>query len=351
MKLEEFLRQTHYPLIVVGTLPKSAQQAALDFILKLGLPVYLEAVSGLREEPRLAHLKVSYTYAVWKEAASAGYPIDGILRLGGIPTFRPWRDLEDKQDKIAVCSISHLPFTGLSGGDLYYGRLEELLPSLALEQKRSSYACEEWLMCDKACKQLLYDLFAEEPSAESSLVHFLSKIILPNSLIYLGNSLPIREWDLAAVRENKKWEVFASRGINGIDGQISTFLGLCNPGQENWGIVGDLTALYDLVGPWILKQLSDIKVNLVIINNRGGQIFSRMFPQHEQFLNKHSLDFEPLAKFWGMEYERWSIVPQATSSTKNSKLIEIVPDLVATERFWSKYEKVFQKVRSSFVAV
>ena len=348
MKIDVFLKQVKHPLIVVSTLPKSMQKAVLDFLLKLGMPVYLEGVSGLREEPSLDHLRVSYIHALWKNSASVGYPIDGILRIGGVPTFRPWRDLEDKQDKVVVCSISHLPFTGLSGGDVYCGPLENLLPSVAVEYSHS-VLCEEWLACDKACERLLLELFAEEPAAESSLVHFLSKPISPSSLVYLGNSLPIREWDLSAERIDKKLEVFASRGVNGIDGQISTFLGLCTPQQENWGIIGDLTALYDMVSPWILRQLPEIKINLVVINNGGGQIFSRMFPKHDEFLNKHSLDFEPLAKFWDMDYERWTAVPEEISWTKNSRLIEIIPDPVATMRFWTKYEKFFQEVRSCVV--
>lgn len=349
MKIEQFLKQTNHPLVVVSTLPKSAKESVLDFLLKLGMPVYLEGVSGLRESRALDHLRISYTHALWENAASAGYPIDGILRLGGVPTFRPWRDLEDRQDIIAVCSISHLPFTGLSGGDVHYELpLERFLPSISLDRK-PAYTYEEWLSCDKACERLLYELFDEESLAESSLIHSLSKFIPPHSLIYLGNSLPIREWDLAAERKDKNFEIFASRGVNGIDGQISTFLGLSTPHQENWGIIGDLTALYDMVGPWILNQLPEIKINLVIVNNGGGQIFSRMFPKHEAFLNKHSLDFELLAKFWGMDYEKWTAAPRSISSTKNNRLIEIIPDPMATTRFWIKYEKFFQEVRSCVV--
>jgi len=159
-------------------------------------------------------------------------------------------------------------------------------------------------------------------------------MIPPKSQIYLGNSLPIREWDLAASREQRHYSIHASRGLNGIDGQISTFLGLCSNHHPNWGIIGDLTALYDLAGPWILSQLPDITAKLVIINNGGGKIFSRMY-EDPDIQNQHQLHFEPLAKLWGIHYEQWKEIPKSTA-TSASQIIEIIPDNDATERFWKR---------------
>lgn len=347
MKIDEFLKKAKYPLVVVSTLPAKAKQAVVDFLLKLQMPVYAESISGLREDPRIAHLRITYIQELWKNAAAAGYPIDGVLRIGGVPTFRPWRDLEDRQDKVVVCSLSHLPFSGLSGGDVTCGPLEQILPAISLPAKGSPSLFQEWLACDQACNSLLKELFHEEPLAESSLVYFLSQQIPGEGMVYLGNSLPIREWDLAAAREGKNWEVFANRGLNGIDGQISTFFGLCEPEKENWGIFGDLTALYDMAGPWILRQLQGVKVNLVVINNGGGHIFTRMYPKYKEFLNEHTLDFAHLAKFWDMDYTRWTSVPEKTAASQNNRLIEIIPDLAATARFWTKYGKIFQTVQEN----
>lgn len=350
MKLDRFLKKAKYPLVVISTLPSQARSAVVDFVHRLNMPVYVEGISGLREDPRLRQRSITYISDLWKNAAAGGYPIDGILRIGGVPTFRPWRDLEDKQDTIAVCSISHLPFTGLSGGDVEYGPLEKLLPAMDFKILHEPCTATEWIARDQACESLLCDLFVEEPMAETSLVHFLSKQIPQKSVVYIGNSLPIREWDLAAERQDKEWDLFASRGVNGIDGQISTFLGLCMPDRENWGIVGDLTALYDMAGPWIMKQLQLNPINLVVINNGGGQIFSLMFPNHKEFLNEHALSFGPLAEFWGMEYERWTKVPESISTPAKHRIIEMIPDPEATERFWKKYQTLFQ-LTSSYAGV
>ena len=126
---------------------------------------------------------------------------------------------------------------------------------------------KEWLEADRACQRALRSLIEDEPLAEPSLFAHLSESIPEKSLLYLGNSLPIREWDLAATYNYRELDVFATRGLNGIDGQVSTFLGMAGPKRDNWGIFGDLTMFYDLAGPWILNQLKDVHINLVVIKS------------------------------------------------------------------------------------
>ena len=57
------------------------------------------------------------------------------------------------------------------------------------------------------------------------------------------------------------------------------------------------------------------------------------------FQNEHSLNFEHIAKFWGLSYECWEEVPEAFGTTR-SRLIEIVPDLNATNRFWQIHQSI-----------
>jgi 2-succinyl-5-enolpyruvyl-6-hydroxy-3-cyclohexene-1-carboxylate synthase len=154
--------------------------------------------------------------------------------------------------------------------------------------------------------------------------------------VYLGNSLPIREWDLAAVREARDWRVGVNRGANGIDGQLSTFLGMCADGRDNWAVVGDLTALYDLGAPWILDQLTTGPVRIVVVNNGGGQIFARLSP-HAELRNAHRRTFDGWASFWGLPHHRWETVPRAPALPDRC-VIELVPDAAATDRFWRAYD-------------
>ncbi len=149
--------------------------------------------------------------------------------------------------------------------------------------------------------------------------------------VYLGNSLPIREWDLAATRDDRGFAIEANRGANGIDGQLSTFFGWCDPARDNVCVVGDLTAIYDLNAPWILSQLRPLRARIVIVNNGGGRIFSRVASLRaldeglrERIIeNAHDIRFEHWAAMWNLE------------------LTELRPDAAASKRVWQQYDELW----------
>jgi 2-succinyl-5-enolpyruvyl-6-hydroxy-3-cyclohexene-1-carboxylate synthase len=160
----------------------------------------------------------------------------------------------------------------------------------------------------------------------------LSQHIPEGSLVYLGNSRPVRDWNEHA-ESQKKFSIFESRGLNGIDGQLSTFYGLSRPG-ENWAVVGDLTALYDLQAPWALRYLSpNVRTRVVVINNSGGQIFDKMYPS-QLFINAHELNFKALADMWGVEYSR------SLNVSSHHALIELAPDVEQTRRFRQEWDQL-----------
>jgi 2-succinyl-5-enolpyruvyl-6-hydroxy-3-cyclohexene-1-carboxylate synthase len=334
-----FLKQTRFPLVVVGALPSSLREAAIHFLLHLNAPVYAEGISGIREEPRLEPLRIKRIEHIWSFAEQYDYPIDGILRLGGVPTARLWRDLENKSGQISICSISENPFSGLSWADIIHTPLAPFFAWAHTLKISRMNIYSKWKRADHAAHQALLTLFKEEPLAEASLIHALSAKIPIGSKIYLGNSLPIREWDQAATYQSRGFQMACNRGVNGIDGQMATFLGYCSAEQENWSILGDLTVLYDLVAPWITSQLSSITANVVLVNNGGAGIFARMFAS-PAFQNRHELTFEPFAQFWGWHYERWNSIPECLSSSKGGRIIELVPNSQSTERFLEYLKEV-----------
>lgn len=340
--VDRFLQTIQKPLVIVSTLVPHQKAEVVQFLLKLNAPVYLEGISGLREETLLEPLRIRNTEKMLKSAENAGYSIDGVLRIGGVPTNRVWRDIENLKNQIKVCSISELPFSGLSWNrNVACVRIDSFLKAYQPSKRYDMSTVEQWIAVDKQFEQDLLELFAEEPYSEPAVMHSLSKLIPDQSHVYLGNSLPIREWDMAADFRDRKLEITASRGVNGIDGQVATFLGLCQPERENWAILGDLTTIYDMAGFWILPQLEAASATVAIINNGGGKIFERLFP-HKENLNCHSLHFEPLAKMWGLSYDRWDKDKPFPKSFKKGKrqMIELIPDEESTARFWKKVAKL-----------
>lgn len=327
----DFLKGKRAPLVIVGPLAPHEREGVAQFLLHLGAPAYLEATSGLREDRRLGPHNVRCAEKLWERARRHGYPVDAVLRLGGVPTVRLWRDLDDDPElrRLPLLSVARLPFSGASRGVILHAA-----PSL-LGKMEKSHSCADasaFLQADALRWERRCELFKSFPDAEASLIHELSKLIPTEAFIYLGNSLPIREWDMGASYTHPHGHVSASRGLNGIDGQLSTFLGMCSVGLPSWGIFGDLTFLYDLIAPWALMQRCGLAPQIVVINNGGGRIFAPFY-HDDIFLNKHNLSFYSLAQMWGLHYEEWHKIPHSLSADWQVKahLIELIPDVAASD--------------------
>lgn len=299
--IDTFLSKARLPLVVVGTLPEKERAGVRAFLEKLEAPLIVEGVSGLREEPSLQKYRVLDTPT----------GVDCLLRIGGVPTASVWRRQESSP--LPALSVSHLPFLGSDRGELIIGAPGELLERVNV----SSFGFQR----DESAWMALERRLEENPQDEEGMMRRISLAIPKRSHVFLGNSLPIRTWDLAATSQPLGFDVQASRGLNGIDGQVATFLGMCTPERDNVLIVGDLTLLYDLAGFWGMRGLArGVKILVIVMNNGGGQIFAKRF-QEKSFLCSHGLSFEPVARLWGLEYAREERVP--STLTSGAKFLEL----------------------------
>jgi 2-succinyl-5-enolpyruvyl-6-hydroxy-3-cyclohexene-1-carboxylate synthase len=343
--LQSYFRKVKTPFVIVGMIHPDHREAIAQLLLDWGFPTYFEGISGLREDPRLGGIRIHSSERILERARQGDYLIDGIIRIGGVPTLRLWRDLDLGLSDLPVLNMTAVGFSGLGRSSyVLQGNLTQLAQTcLNLSQceipKKEASSFRFWIELDQEKNQKLQDLLALEPRSEPGMLAALSRLYSRKTRLYLGNSSPIREWDLAADPRTRLNDIWASRGVNGIDGQVSQFLGFAEEGLENWAVLGDLTALYDLPGPWILQQLPRVRVNLAVINNGGGKIFSRMFSEKE-FQNQHSVRFESWASLWGLKYEEWKEVPNQSRSASESRVIEVLPDEEATQRFWEIYRKI-----------
>jgi 2-succinyl-5-enolpyruvyl-6-hydroxy-3-cyclohexene-1-carboxylate synthase len=315
------------PVVILGDLGESERDPVIEFLSTSGIPFWAEATSGLREHPGLLPRRINDERQIsdWNPAE--------VIRIGGVPSLRFWRDLETLPDT-AVLNFSKRRFTGLA-------RTENVnhFPLQALTGL-TSYVTESCEIPDLPVSQR--DIFAildRHPGSEPSIVRRLSKLIPPESQVFLGNSLPIREWNLAATTEIPHPHCQANRGANGIDGEVSSFLGQCVGYSEGWGVFGDLTSLYDLNALYLTDQLQETTIRIVILNNRGGQIFSRLPSMQgldDWVLNRHRVDFRGWADLWKIGFARWS--PEDADwkvPPENCAIIEIQIDQARSEGFWT----------------
>lgn len=300
------------PIVILGGLAPPDHERVRRFLLALAAPVYAEPLSGLREDPSIAHLTITAG-----ERMIARGEFDGVIRIGNVPALRFWRDLDESRRDVPVVSYSRLPFAGLSRGEV--NPLDDLPdPTPAAWQ----------LPGDRQLSTEIQRILDDEPQSELAMVRELSRTIPRGARVYLGNSLPIREWDLVATREPRGFTYEANRGANGIDGQLSTFFGQCERERENVCIVGDLTAIYDGNAPWIAPQL-DAPFRIVIINNGGGRIFDRVASlarmNRTLIVNAHDLHFDHWAAMWNIA----------------DRVTELRPDRDASRRAWERYDALW----------
>lgn len=325
-------------VVMIGDVEPEDQEEVFHFCLALGAPVVAEATSGLREA--LGELCLPDPDRMLKER-----PPGKILRIGGVPSGRFWRDLEELPE-IEIYNITRTGFAGLARAcETITAPVARVVKGLG-DVEKAGDALDYFRRTSKRAGQI-EDLIEAYPESEPGLLRVLSAYASTGAALYLGNSLPIREWNLFAQRDKPVTDVRANRGANGIDGQLSTWLGWTADLEDAWCLVGDLTALYDLAAPAWLGQIERKGRVLVVINNGGGQIFSRL-PRleamsdraKELMLNPHEVRLDGWAAMWGMRYLRIDNEDgfDALEPGEVPLLVEVIPNAGETAEFWKAWD-------------
>jgi 2-succinyl-5-enolpyruvyl-6-hydroxy-3-cyclohexene-1-carboxylate synthase len=153
-------------------------------------------------------------------------------------------------------------------------------------------------------EQVVEPFLAVQPFSEMTVVKQLDKQLPSNTLLFIGNSMPIRLADMFML-ENQ-CQVFTNRGASGIDGLLATAVGIAKHSQKTTTLlIGDISFLYDLNSLALLKQLKGTFI-IVVINNDGGAIFNQLPVPKEQketfYQLPHGLNFKASCKQFFIDY-------------------------------------------------
>ncbi len=330
-------------VVMVGGLEPEDRGEVMHFLKTLKVPVVADATSGLRE--LLGDLCLVNPDKVLRENTPAK-----ILRIGEVPVGRFWRDLESPEmAKVEVLSISRTGFSGLAReSQVIKGEISRVLNGAAASEFAEVGDVLDILKGNGRRASQLDELLEAYPDSEPSLVRLLSLYSTVGESLYLGNSLPIREWGEFAQRDLPQEIVRANRGANGIDGQLATWAGWTHGIDDAWVLLGDLTTLYDLSAPILFQDCEAQGRVIAVMNNGGGRIFDRLprvkamgEAQRGIIANEHAFNFESWATMWGWDYQRVDNADELEIEGGEVPLVvEIVPCEKQTADFWEAYAKL-----------
>ncbi len=152
--------------------------------------------------------------------------------------------------------------------------------------------------------------------------------------LVLGSSNPVRDVSLAAAPRTGI-TVLSNRGVAGIDGTVSTAIGvaLCHPGPA-YALLGDLTLLHDTTGLVLGPDEPRPDLTFVVLNDRGGGIFSLLEqggPEHAAafervFGTPHTVDLAALCAATGVAHalvDDLADLPAAVGPAAGLRLVEV----------------------------
>ncbi|MCA1693104.1 MAG: 2-succinyl-5-enolpyruvyl-6-hydroxy-3-cyclohexene-1-carboxylic-acid synthase, partial [Actinobacteria bacterium] len=278
-----------------------------------GWPVLADAVSGVRSGRNAVS---TYDPLVRLPAFASAWKPDVVLHLGAPLTNRSataW--LDSSVDRILVDPDNVWLDPQRSASRRVVGDPEALLAGV-FDRLCGPGANDAWLggwMRAEHCARQALDgvLDSWEDVFEGRVVRDVVASLPDGAAVVVGSSMPVRDAEsFTAARSGLRW--FSNRGANGIDGFVSTVLGVASAADgasPTVGLLGDLTFLHDAGG---LLGAADRGLNavFVVLDNNGGGVFSFLpqadLPDHFETLfgTPHGLDLASLAAAYGIPAQR-----------------------------------------------
>ena len=209
---------------------------------------------------------------------------------------------------------------------------------------------KKWQILEEAGKAQLSTAIEEPSCFEGRTIRELQQHISSNAQVLVANSMSIRDFDYFWFSGESSAVLYGNRGVNGIDGTISTALGFATNGLPTYLVTGDLSFFHDVNGLAVAKT-HNLNLTIILHNNDGGGIFEYL-PQkgtkHFDYLfsTSQGLDYSGAAKLYGCGYtkitspDELSAVLANVSSETGVHIIEIPTNREYSRQLHKKYTKV-----------
>jgi 2-succinyl-5-enolpyruvyl-6-hydroxy-3-cyclohexene-1-carboxylate synthase len=192
----------------------------------------------------------------------------------------------------------------------------------------------DWTAASATAERVITDILAAAPRlSEPGVARTVAERLPEGAELVVGSSMPVRDLEWFG---GPAAAAHANRGANGIDGVVSTALGIALAGPTTVAVVGDIAFLHDAGALTALHQRgADLRI--IVVDNDGGGIFS-FLPQaaalpterfEQLFGTPHGSDLVAVARAHGVD-----ATTVATAAELTSRLRQVGPSVtrVATDR-------------------
>ena len=306
--------------------------AVASLAQRAGLPILADALAGVRHGRHVNELVLG-GYNLWLPALAAQLPApDFVLRFGAVPTSAALTAWLSEGDRGQAAPIVHVREDGEWADDQHrtglYVQANAALFCAALEDEliEREHPVEDWarslVEVDTQAWAGLAASLTAEPLFDGGAIASALAALPDTAVVFAGNSMPVRYIDGFDRPSARPLTFFGNRGASGIDGNVSTALGLAAAtGRPVVAFLGDITFYHDMNGLLAARQCGLRDVTFVVTNNDGGGIFHRLPVAHheppfrELFLTPHGLRFDHAAAMYGLDY-----VPVTTTAELQAAL-------------------------------
>ncbi|MDF5736146.1 MULTISPECIES: 2-succinyl-5-enolpyruvyl-6-hydroxy-3-cyclohexene-1-carboxylic-acid synthase [unclassified Nostoc] len=291
--------------------PQEYAKAIAQLSQTLKWPVLAEGLSPVRNYAELnPYLISTYDLILRNQQLAKQLAPKMVIQVGEMPTskeLRNWIDATQPRRWVIDNSDQNL--------DPLHGRTTHLrisVEDIKAEERNLSFSSDygkKW--CDAEAKvRLVVDqtMGKIDEIIESKAAWLISQILPPETPLFIANSMPVRDVEYFWKPNNLGVRSYFNRGANGIDGTLSTALGIAHRQQSSVMLTGDLALLHDTNG-FLIRNKFVGHLTIVLINNNGGGIFemlpiAKFDPPFEEFFGTpQDIDFAQLCATYNVQHE------------------------------------------------
>lgn len=278
VKIIRLIKNTSNVIITVGPLNEDEKtyKSILDLSKKGGYPIFADSTSNLRFTKFNNKTVLSNPDAILRsDKLRNKFMPDLIIHFGLFNTSVYYEHLlKDFKGKRIVVNESGNKYDPVNFTSYTVKSNIKEFCEVISENIIEKEINKEILLIDSEIGKIKNKALEKFPfNSEPSIANEILNIIPDNSNLFLSNSLPIRDFDFFASKIKKNFSVYSNRGASGIDGIVSTALGISSIKEKTILVTGDLAFYYDLNALQIAKE-NKIPIIIFLINNDGGGIFS-----------------------------------------------------------------------------